>query len=103
MRQIIERTAPTVLMKRHLEEEVAALRRQLRRVSERNSAAFDQGFLAATKAAEAGADPQRLLEMSGVVSAEWADTMPIEMPVGLFAESDAEDTYVEIQSFPASE
>ncbi len=47
-------------------EELDALRLALRRAKEREAAAFDRGFEAATRLAEAGATPERLREASGV-------------------------------------
>ncbi len=105
MRNIVERNAaaraPTVygkVRRDHLEE-IESLRRQLRRVSERNHAAFDQGFKAAAKMVEAGTTLEQLLEASGVVSAEWEDTSPIEM-LPLF-EDEEENTNVDIIPLPS--
>lgn len=48
------------------QEELAALRIALKRSREREAAAFDRGFEAATRLAEAGATPERLREAAGV-------------------------------------
>jgi len=60
-----------------LEEEVGTLRRQVRRITERNLRAFDEGFAAAVKMVEVGADLHQLHGASGVVSVEWEDTQPV--------------------------
>ncbi len=62
------------------ESEVTRLRRQLRRATERNSKAFDQGFAAAVDMVARGATLERLRDAAGIVSDEWRDTAPIEVP-----------------------
>jgi hypothetical protein len=56
-----------------------ALIRQLRRVTERNLTAFDDGFRAAVDMVEHGATLARLKAATGVVSTQWEDTQPIEL------------------------
>jgi hypothetical protein len=55
------------------------LRRHVRRLSERNAVAFDEGFAAAVRMVEAGADLERLRAASGVVAANHEDTSPTEL------------------------
>lgn len=57
-----------------------ALQRQVRRLSERASTAFDDGFAAAVRMVEAGADLEQLRAATGVVSGEWEDTEPQSVP-----------------------
>lgn len=57
-------------------EEIDYLRRQLRKITERNLSAWEQGFAAAVAMAEAGATPARLREATGVVSIPLEDTLP---------------------------
>lgn len=52
------------------------LRQQVRRLSERNHRVFDEGFAAAVKMVEAGADLEQLRAAAGVVAGEWEDTAP---------------------------
>lgn len=72
-------------------EELDSLRIALRRAKEREAAAFDRGFEAATRLAEAGATAKRLREASGIPCAiARAETEPaIVWP--------DEDTDVDIQ------
>lgn len=76
--KIVERYRQRPLTKiiRH-ESDAERLERQLRRATERNHTMFDQGFQAAVRMLEAGADLKRLKEASGVVATECADTDPI--------------------------
>jgi hypothetical protein len=62
-----------------VEDEREVLIRQLRRVTERNLVAFDQGFKAAADMVARGADLEQLVAATGVVSREWEDTEPTEM------------------------
>lgn len=64
-------------------QEKERLRLQLRRMSERNAVAFDQGFAAAVRMVEAGADLERLRAASGVVAADFEDTSPMERDISL--------------------
>lgn len=57
-------------------DEIERLRRQVRRLSERNALAFDQGFQSAVTMVEAGADLHQLRAASGVVANDWEDTSP---------------------------
>jgi hypothetical protein len=52
------------------------LRQQVRRLSERNHRVFDEGFAAALKMVEQGADLEQLRAAAGVVAGEWEDTLP---------------------------
>ena len=76
-------SAPTVAMSVG-DVDAHSLRRQLRRVSERNAKMFDQGFSAALDMVERMRDCPidqiigRLRAASGVVADQWRDTAPVE-------------------------
>lgn len=61
------------------ESQLDRLTRQLRRATERNMRAFDEGFGAAVRMMAAGADLEQLRGACGVVAMEWQDTEPVEM------------------------
>lgn len=91
-------TAPTRQLRVHKaamtseEDEQAVLLRQLRRATERNSRAFDEGFEAAVVMVQNGADLEQLRAASGAVAIEWSDTAPIEIV--------AHDTFVDGTPLP---
>jgi hypothetical protein len=62
-------------------DEVDRLTRQLRRATERNMRAFDEGFGACVQMVAAGADLEQLRAACGVVAMEWQDTEPHSAPV----------------------
>lgn len=57
-------------------DELERLNRQLRRATERNMSAFDEGFGACVQMVERGADIEQLKAACGVVAMEWQDTEP---------------------------
>lgn len=80
--RIIERTRKITPLESGREER-ERLRRQLRRLLERNSGAFDQGFQAAIAMVAAGATLERLREASGVVATDFEDTSPMNLRDGM--------------------
>ena len=60
------------------DDELDALRRQIRRLNERNNAQFDLGYRACLALAEAGAPIERLRDASGIPQlAEHVPTQPV--------------------------
>jgi hypothetical protein len=53
--------------------------RQLRRATERNMVAFDEGFGAAVLMVANGADLEQLKAACGTVAREWQDTEPVAL------------------------
>ena len=77
MKAIVERTRAITVESNRTRQERDDLVRRLRRATERQHQAFDQGFAAAVRMLEAGASLERLREASGVPANEWEDTHPV--------------------------
>ena len=66
---------------RRQDEEVSALKRRVRRLTERNKAQFDLGFAAAIRLMEEGASLERIKEAQCIPSAlPEEDTLPFDEP-----------------------
>lgn len=92
--KIIERNRSRRSEDRDLLAQVETMTRQYRRVRARNTEAFDQGFAAAVRMLEAGADIDRLRDAARITSIVNEDTQPYSVPLGEF--DDAPDTDVDV-------